>query len=293
MTVQESRPQSLMRPPHSIPVTVVIPTLDEADRLPRCLAALDWAAEVIVADAGSRDGTTHVARAAGAIVLDCRGLTIGAQRNRAVARASQPWVLAVDADEVATPHLADAIAAVIAEAKFEAYRVAFRNRYLGREVTRGSWALERRVRLFRANLRYSERSVHEGVVHEGPAGDVAGGFLHHDSYRDLAHQLDKVMRYADWGAQDLRRRGRRAGLVTDLVVRPGWRFVRRYVIEGWWREGRRGLVFSAVDAWSGFAKYASLWYLEEADALRLEAVERFTEAPDVAVAIEEAPAAAS
>ncbi|MEA3246045.1 MAG: glycosyltransferase family 2 protein [Gemmatimonadota bacterium] len=283
----------MTHPPRSIPVTVVIPTRDEADRLPRCLAALDWAAEVIVADAGSRDGSTHVARAAGAIVLDCRGLTIGAQRNRAIARASQPWILAVDADEVASPHLADAIAAVIAEPAFDAYRVAFRNRYLGREVTRGSWALEHRVRLFRATLRYSERSVHEGVAHDGPTGNVVGGFLHHDSYRDLGHQLAKVLRYADWGAQDLRRRGRRAGLVTDLVVRPGWRFVRRYVIEGWWREGRRGLVFSAVDAWSGFAKYASLWYLEEADALRTAAAVRLSEAPEVAVAIEELPAAAS
>ncbi len=279
-----------MRPSRSIPVTVVIPTLDEADRLPRCLAALDWAAEVIVADAGSRDGTDHIARAAGATVLDCRGLTIGAQRNLAIARASQPWVLAVDADEVASPQLAEAVAAEIALPRFDAYRVPFRNRYLGREVTRGSWALERRIRLFRASLRYSEQSVHEGVACEGRAGDIAGGFLHHDSYRDLFHQMEKVIRYAEWGARDLRARGRRAGLVTDLVIRPWWRFVRRYVIEGWWREGRRGLVFSVMDAWSGFAKYASLWYLEEADAQRTEEVARFQAVPERPVAVTEAPA---
>lgn len=271
---------------------MVIPTLDEADRLPRCLAALDWAAEVIVADAGSRDGTDHIARAAGARVVNCRGLTIGAQRNRAIACASQPWILAIDADEVASPHLAEAIAAEIAEPRFDAYRVAFRNRYLGREVTRGSWALERRIRLFRSDLRYSERSVHEGVAYDRPVGDITGGFLHHDSYRDLAHQLEKVVRYADWGARDLRARGRRAGLVTDLLIRPWWRFVRRFVIEGWWREGRRGLVFSAVDAWSGFAKYACLWYLEEADAQRIEAVARFQADSGRPLAVEEASAVA-
>jgi glycosyltransferase involved in cell wall biosynthesis len=48
------------------PVSVVIPTLNEADRLPACLASVQWAGEVLVVDGGSTDGTREVARLHGA-----------------------------------------------------------------------------------------------------------------------------------------------------------------------------------------------------------------------------------
>src|SRR5690606_25074133 len=54
-------------------VSVVVPARDEAERLPRLLAALVAARprphEVIVVDDGSADGTCEVAAAAGATVI--------------------------------------------------------------------------------------------------------------------------------------------------------------------------------------------------------------------------------
>lgn len=52
--------------------SVVIPTLDEADRLPGLLEALRFAAvgEVVVSDGGSRDDTVAVARRHGATVVE-------------------------------------------------------------------------------------------------------------------------------------------------------------------------------------------------------------------------------
>jgi hypothetical protein len=66
----------------------------------------------------------------------------------------------------------------------------------------------------------------------------------------------------------LHARGKKVGL-SHLVVRPMWRFIKCYFLQGAWREGRRGLVLSVVHAWSAFAKYALLWDAErrEADAL--------------------------
>jgi hypothetical protein len=87
------------------------------------------------------------------------------------------------------------------------------------------------------------------------------GRMDHDSYRDLNHQLTKVTTYSVWGARDLKSRGKGVGL-SHLVLRPAWRFFKCYVLRGAWREGTRGLVLSAVDSWSGFAKYALLWDLE-------------------------------
>ena len=76
------------------------------------------------------------------------------------------------------------------------------------------------------------------------------------------HQLQKIIIYARWGAQDLHARGRRATFL-DLVARPLWRFVREYVVYGSFLDGRVGLVASALTAYSGFLKYVYLWDLSE------------------------------
>ena len=243
-----------------IPVTVVIPTLNEADRLPACLDSVRWAAEVIVADAGSSDTTAAIARRFGATVIDVCGATIAGQRNVAMDCATQPWILSLDADERVTPELAASIAAATEHPLPAAYRILFRNRYLGAPMVRGGWGRDRHVRFARADIRWRIAQVHERLDYDGPIGDLTGR-IDHDSYRSLEHQLRKVTTYAAWGANELRSHGKRVGL-THLVVRPLWRFVKCYLLQGAWREGRRGFVLGAVHAWSAFAKYAVLWDLE-------------------------------
>ena len=246
------------------PVCVVIPTLNEADRLAACLASVGWAAEVIVADAGSTDGTEAIARRYGATVVQVRGTTIAGQRNAAADLASQPWILYLDADERVTPELAASIADATVAPPADAFRIHFRNRYLGAPMERGGWGRDRHIRLARANVRWRIKQVHERLDFDGPIADLCGR-IDHDSYRNLEHQLNKVTNYSAWGASDLHSKGKRVGL-SHLVVRPAWRFVKCYFLQGAWREGRRGLVLSAVHAWSAFAKYALLWDRERQSA---------------------------
>ena len=242
-----------------LPVTVVIPTLNEADRIAACLQSVSWAAERCVVDGGSTDDTVAIATRLGARVITGSFRTISDQRNAAIAAASHPWVLALDADERATSELEAAIAAVLTAppGPIAAYRIRMRNRYLGAPLERGSWGRDWHVRFFRSTLRFEVKRVHEGLQYTGDIGTLQGGIAH-DSYRDLYHHLTKVGTYSRWGAEDLQQRGRSASM-SDLVVRPIWRFIRAYVVDGNWRDGRRGLVFSVVHAWSAFAKYALLW----------------------------------
>ena len=247
-------------PPLSgLPVTVVIPTLNEADRIAACLQSVSWAAERYVVDGGSSDDTVAIAMRLGAQVITGSFRTISEQRNAAIAAAAHPWVLALDADERATAELETAIAAVLTAppGAIAAYRIRMRNRYLGAPMERGSWGRDWHVRFFRSTLRFEVKRVHEGLQYTGDIGTLQGGIAH-DSYRDLYHHLTKVGTYSRWGAEDLQQRGRSASM-SDLVVRPIWRFIRAYLVDGNWRDGRRGLVFSVVHAWSAFAKYALLW----------------------------------
>lgn len=247
-------------PAPRLPLTVVIPTLNEADNIAACIASAPFADEILVADAGSTDGTVEAARAAGATVLERTGPTIAAQRNAAIARARNRWVLALDADERATPELARELAAVLAAPRHPAYRVRRRNFYLGVEQTRGSWARDAVLRLFPNDLRYGERRVHEGFPPVPNLGDLDAAIVHHP-YRSLAHHVEKLTRYAEWGAADLWERGVRASW-SDLALRPAWRFLRAYVLDGGVLDGRLGLVHSVLGAYAGFLKYACLYGME-------------------------------
>ena len=242
------------------PVTVVIPTLNEAAQIGECVRHLDWAGEVIVADAGSLDGTVDLARGAGATALTGAWPTIAAQRNAAIAAARHAWVFALDADERVGPALAAEIAQVVANPRHEAYAVRRRNVYLGREIRRAGWGVDWVYRLFRRERRFVERRVHEALEPVPDAGRLMNQ-LEHVPYRDLTHHLSKVERYAVWAARDLADEGRRPRL-TDLLLRPPARFLRMYVLQLGVLEGWRGAMLCGCGAWGVFLKYARLWELE-------------------------------
>jgi glycosyltransferase involved in cell wall biosynthesis len=243
-----------------VPLTIVIPVRDEVAQIAECVRHLVWADEVIVADAGSGDGTVAAARDAGARVLEGTGPTIAAQRNAAIALARNQWVFALDADERVSDALREELARVVRAPTHPVYRVRRQNFYLGRELTRGHWGKDWVTRLFTRDRRYVERRVHEALEPVPNPGRLRGT-LRHVPYRDLAHQLEKMQRYARWGAEDLYDRGARAGFL-DLCGSPLSRFLRAYLAQGAILDGRFGLVTSVLGGYAAFLKYAHLWAME-------------------------------
>lgn len=78
---------------------------DEEATLARCLASIaPSVSEIVVVDTGSADGTRDVAKAFGALVVCAPWRNdFAAARNVALAFATMPWILALDADEEWAP----------------------------------------------------------------------------------------------------------------------------------------------------------------------------------------------
>lgn len=251
-------------PPLPLPVSVVIPTLNEAPRIAGAIESVRWADEVLVADGGSTDDTVAVAERAGARVVVASGRTVGGQRNAAIEVARNRWILALDADERATDELRDSLAELCDEPQpaHTAYRVRSRNWHLGRELRHGPWGQDWKIRVFTREHRFNDARVHENLADASDVGTLRGTLMHYP-YRDFPHQVTKIATYARWAAEDMRSRGRRASML-DLLARPTWRFVRDYVVYSGWRDGSAGFIVSVASAFSVFCKYASLRTISDA-----------------------------
>jgi hypothetical protein len=240
------------------PVAVVIAARDASAHITDCIASvIDWAAETIVVENDSIDNTLALAEHAGARVFAHPFRTIGAQRNVAIDRASQPWIFVLDVDERCTPQLAREIAGVVANPSSDAFRVRRRNFFLRHEILHGGWERDRPVRLFRSTLRYDERPVHEHVVTHAPAGELREPMLHY-TYDSLNEYFEKFGRYSRWWAEQQHARGR-AATPLDVLVRPPLRFLAMYVLRGGFLDGAHGLVLAVLAGMSVGAKYARLW----------------------------------
>jgi glycosyltransferase involved in cell wall biosynthesis len=240
------------------PITIVIPTRNEAEQIAECVRHLDWTSDIVVVDGGSGDDTVPRARAAGARVITDGPRGIGEQRNSGIAAARHEWVFALDADERIGPELAQELIALAGakSATHEAYRVKRRNAFQGRVVRRGHWGNDWVVRFARREFRYGGNAVHPGLQGLRDVGTLTQQ-LDHTPYRDLSHHVDKLITYAEMSARGLAEQGRRARW-SDIALRPAVHFWREYLLRGGFLDGRMGVIQAAMGAIGGFLKYAFL-----------------------------------
>jgi glycosyltransferase involved in cell wall biosynthesis len=253
-------------------ISVVIITWNEAHRIRRCLESVRWADEIIVVDQHSTDGTPAVCREYGATVIS-REMTrgFGDQKNFAIRHASRPWILSLDADEVVTSELHDSIVRAAAEpSAHTGYRMARLTNFLGRFIRHCGWYPNPVLRLFRAGAgRVTDAFVHEEVVVDGSVGDLAGDLLHY-SYDSLDEHIRKMNLYTGYDARMLARRGVRLTswrVPWYFIAKPLTVFLRKYVLQRGFRDGRHGLVLSAMAAIVTFCNYAKLWELTRPGAV--------------------------
>lgn len=102
-------------------LSVIIPTKNEAEHLPACLAALrceltGMEYEVVLIDHGSTDGTQQIAAKDGATVLHRPGAgSISELRNAGAAAASSDVLAFIDADVVVQPGWREGMRGAVAE----------------------------------------------------------------------------------------------------------------------------------------------------------------------------------
>lgn len=245
-----------------LPLSVVLIAQDAAVQLPECLASVAFADEIVVVGTSEDAATAEQAERLGARVVPQEWLGFGRQKQFAVEQAKYDWVLCLDADERVSPELARSIQRVLEAPAAPVYRMARRNRFLGRWLRHGEGYPDWSPRLFdRRAARWSDDTVHEKVLYAVTPATLEGDLLH-DSAENLERYIEKQNRYTALAARQLFERGRRAGAL-ELVIAPVVRFLKFYLVRLGFLDGVPGLVHVSIGCMNSFLKYAKLIELQK------------------------------
>ena len=246
-----------------LPLTVAIIAQDAAAQIGPCLASVAFADEILVVDSGSRDATVEIAQRHGARVETKEWQGFGRQKQHAVSLARHDWVLCLDVDERVSERLASSIRQALAGRKYRAWRMARRNRFLGRWLGHGEGYPDWTLRLFhRAHAGWSSDEVHEAVLTTAEVGRLEGDLLH-ESAEDVATYMAKQNRYTTLHAQALFAQGVR-GSYWRLLTSPLARFIKFYLVRLGFLDGGPGFAHIVIGCNNSFHKYLKLIELEKA-----------------------------
>ena len=127
-------------------ISVIIPTLNEAAYLERCLYSVQFADEIIVIDSMSSDQTVAIAKAKGCKVIERAFDNFSNQKNHALSYATCEWVLFLDADERIPFPLQLEIKEAVNSTQYEGYKLNFPHFFMNRFLFHQSSSVLRLVR---------------------------------------------------------------------------------------------------------------------------------------------------
>ena len=245
-----------------LPISVCIIAGNEAHRIARTLESVkDWTSEIIVVINDTvTDGTDGIAAAHGARVFRRRWQSFAEQRNHASTLATQPWLLAIDADEVVSDPLREEITALFqawagneSPVAYSFPRLSF---FCGRWIRHGDWYPDRKVRLWRKGAGEWQGDPHEKLMLRRSVTRLRGD-LFHFSNGSVDQFLGKMGYLSTLFVRQHQMQNRSAGW-PDLTIRPFWKFFRAYVIRLGFLDGWPGYLIAWANAFSTVVRYAKV-----------------------------------
>jgi glycosyltransferase involved in cell wall biosynthesis len=246
-----------------LPITVSMISGAEAPRIGRALESVaGWTSEIIVVlNADVTDGTDAIARRFGARVFPEPWKGYVAQKASAAEKATQEWVLGLDADEVVSAELRRELEGLFAEKQdapsFAACSFPRLTMFSGRWIRHGDWYPDRTTRLWRKNLAdWGGVDPHAKLIVRGEVRKLRGDLLHYNA-ESIDRQIAKISGFSNDFARHQQATGQRATWL-DLVLRPGWRFVRCYFLRLGFLDGWQGWYIAWMTAFQTATRYAKV-----------------------------------
>lgn len=270
-------------------LSVVMATFNEEENIGDCLKTVEELAdEIIVVDGTSTDRTVEIARKFNSqIIITSNPPIFHINKQKALEKASNDWILQLDADERVSPKLAAEIKQIISmndegidkyqqtlpqkqlflkhqklleerdgaigtyNGEYRAFFVPRLNFFLGKYLRFGGVYPDGVIRLVKKGRAYFPcQSVHEQLVVDGLVGWLQHDLLH---MADPTFQryLERNSRYIDLMVEELKKN--RVGknliqVINYFFIKPIWWFLLTQIRHKGILDGWQGIVFSFFSA---------------------------------------------
>lgn len=244
-------------------ISVVINTLNEEENIKRAIKSVKWADEIIVCDMHSEDKTVEIAKKLGGkIFFHKRENYVEPARSFAISKASNEWILILDADEVLPESLVKRLIEIASETKqIDFVRIPRRNLIFGHFMQASGWWPDYNVRFFRkGKVQWSDK-IHRSPKTLGQGLDLPAdekyAIVHH-SYETISQFIKRMNRYTTIQAEELEKAGEKF-YWKDLFEKPLSEFLSRFFANKGYKDGLHGLSLSLLQAFSFMIVYLKLW----------------------------------
>ena len=248
-------------------ISGVVLTKNEERNIERCLKSLDFCDEIIIVDDYSTDKTVEIIKQ---FIVGNKNLcslhkrklnnNFAQQRNFGLSKASNEWVLFIDADEVVT----DELKFEIRHSKFEkdSYFIRRRDYFWSQELKYGEIKKVREqgiVRLVKKNSGNWQGSVHEVFYTAKNIGQL-NGFLNHYPHQTIKEFINDVNNYSTIRAEELFNKGFKTN-AFEIVFFPFGKFIYNYFINLGFLDGAAGFTYAFMMSFHSFLVRAKLYQL--------------------------------
>lgn len=243
-------------------ISAVILTKNEAANIADCLTSLSFCNEILVVDDASTDKTVEIARKFGARVFVHRlENDFSKQRNFALEKAKNDWVLFVDADERVSADLKKEI--IEKTHNRTNHTVGFyvkRYDFLwGQKLSHGEIGSLTFLRLIKKHSGAWEGQVHETLETSGKTETLVHPLLHYP-HPTITEFLEAINIYSTMRAEELYKKNVQVGFF-DILVYPTGKFIQNYLLRLGFLDKTPGLIFAIIMSLHSFLVRGKLWML--------------------------------
>lgn len=241
---------------------------NEEKQIANALESAQCADDIVVVNCESTDKTTEVVSGFKNVRLFNRpnNKNLNVNKSFGFDQLSSDWIFYLDPDEIITPELAAEIRKAIESDRHVAYKLPRKNFFFGRWLAHGSQYPDTQLRLFKRGFAsFPNKHVHETLQVNGSIGMLKNPFEHHP-YPELNDYIRKMNFYTSFQADFWHKNNlstSKANHVRHMLVKPGFRLMRRYVLKRGFLDGWQGFVAAFGDAAQNVFSYAKLLELKD------------------------------
>jgi len=256
-------------------LTAVVLTKNEEKNIERCLESLDFCDEIIVVDDYSDDKTVEIVHKVlkvhkvYKVIQRKLNNDFASQRNFGLSKASNEWVLFVDADEVVSEELKKEINSLDSLLRgndkniYNSFYIKRRDYFWNQELKFGEVKKVRDqgiVRLVKKNSGTWMGNVHEEFRIKNSKLKIAklNNYINHYPHQTLKEFISDVNNYSSIRAEELFNRGTKTN-IFEIIFFPMIKFIYNYFFNLGFLDGPAGFTYAFMMSFHSFLVRAKLY----------------------------------